>query len=188
MLSLCRLCTERYQQSQCCHSDSERAFVGTWVTNKVKEALSQGYIIKSIYEIWHFDSVSRYDPYMKSGGLFTEYINIFLEVKQEASGWPYWCVNEETKQYHDREGIRLDYDKIEKNLGLRSLAKLMLNSFWGKFGQRTNLTQTTYISDPADFFDMMTSDQQQVKNVRFVNNESVQLDWVYNCCVFNYCW
>lgn len=56
----------------------------------------------------------------------------------------------------------------------------MLNSFWGKFGQRTNLTQTTYISDPLEFFDMMTSDKQKVKNIQFVNNESLKLDWVYN--------
>lgn len=26
----------------------------------------------------------------------------------------------------------------------------------------------------------MTSDQQEVKNVRFINNETVQLDWMYN--------
>lgn len=41
------------------------------------------------------------------------------------------------------------------------------------------MTQTSYISDPTEFFDMMTSDQQEVKNVRFVNDESVQLDWRY---------
>ena len=42
------------------------------------------------------------------------------------------------------------------------------------------MTQTTHISDPFEFFDMMTSEQQEVKNVQFVNNESVKLDWVYN--------
>lgn len=112
-------------------------------------------------------------------------MNTFLKVKQEASGWSEWCVDETTKRqyiqdYYNKEGILLDYNQIEDNPGLRSLAKLMLNSFGGKFGQRTNLTQTTYISDPSEFFDMMTSDQQKVKNIRFVNEESVQLDWVYN--------
>lgn len=135
--------------------------------------------------MWHFEEVSRYDSGRKIGGLFTDYVNTFLKVKQEASGWPDWFVDEDTKhrfirEYQEMEGILLDDDKIVENLGLRSLAKLMLNSFWGKFGQRTNLTQTTYISDPLQFFDMMTSDQQKVKNVRFVNEESVQLDWVYD--------
>jgi len=56
----------------------------------------------------------------------------------------------------------------------------MLSSFLGIFGQRANLTQTTYISDHPELFDMMTFDQQKVKNVRFINDEPIQLDWVYN--------
>ena len=112
-------------------------------------------------------------------------MDTFLKVKQEASGWPDWCVNESTKlryinQYYEKEGILKDYNKIEENPGLRSLSKLMLNSFWGKFGQRSNLIQSTYTDDPVTFFDMMTSDKQDIKNVRFVSNEAVQLDWCYN--------
>jgi hypothetical protein len=185
MFCLCRTCTENYQQGPCEHNDSEREIIGTWVTDELKEAISQGYVLKTIYEVWHFDNISQYNTETKTGGIFTDYVNTFLKVKQQASGWPEWCVDESTKQkyihdYYNKEGIVLDYAKIEKNPGLRSLAKLMLNSFWGKFGQRTNLTQTTHTSDPAEFFDMMTSDQQKVKNVQFVNNESVKLEWVYN--------
>lgn len=36
------------------------------------------------------------------------------------------------------------------------------------------------MTDSKDFVDMMTSDQQKVKNVRFINDESVQLDWINN--------
>ena len=57
-------------------------------------------------------------------------------MKQEASGYPKECVTDEQKQryideYYEHEGIRLDPNKIEYNPGLRSLAKLMLNSLWG---------------------------------------------------------
>jgi len=34
------------------------------------------------------------------------------------------------RDYEAREGIILDPNEIEKNEGLRSIAKLMLNSFW----------------------------------------------------------
>ena len=61
------------------------------------------------------------------------------------------------RQYNDKEGIHLDYHSIKKNPSLRSLAKLMLNLFWGKMGQRYNLTWTTYIDDPKQFMDMITS-------------------------------
>jgi hypothetical protein len=36
------------------------------------------------------------------------------------------------EEYHEKEGILLEKEKIKKNPGLRQLAKLMLNSFWGK--------------------------------------------------------
>ncbi|XP_060588537.1 uncharacterized protein LOC132743952 [Ruditapes philippinarum] len=185
MFSLCRTCSETYENGKCQHDDNERAITGTWVTDEVKMALSQGYRLLNVYEVWHFDEMAQYDPHTKTGGLFTEYVNTFLKVKQEASGWPDWCKTETDRhkyiqEYFDKEGILLDYDKIEENPGLRLLAKIILNSFWGKFGQRSNLTQTTFIDDPVQFIDMMTSDQQEIKNVRFINDEAVQLDWAYN--------
>ena len=184
MFSLCCSCGENYQ-STCTHTDDERSILGTWVTDELNMALSVGYTIEKIFEVWHFDKISRYDQSTKTGGVFTEYVNTFLKVKQEASGWPIWCKTEDDKKkyikkYFDKEGILLECNKIRKNPGLRLIAKIILNSFWGKFGQRSNLTQTTYIDDPEEFMDMMTSDNQEIKNVRFVNDQAVQLDWVYN--------
>ena len=82
-----------------------------------------------------------YDKETRTGGLFTSYIDRFLQLKQEASGYPEWCVTMEDKQryiedYYKNEGIRLDPDNIKKNPGMRSLTKLCLNSMWGKFSPR----------------------------------------------------
>jgi hypothetical protein len=57
------------------------------------------------------------------------------------------------RDYHEKEGILLDYNNIKNNPGLTALAKLMLNSFWGKFGQRSNMPQIKYISEPVEYFD-----------------------------------
>lgn len=54
IFSLCRMCSETFQQTPCNHSVPERAFVGTWVTDEIKEAISQGYVIQNIYEVWPF--------------------------------------------------------------------------------------------------------------------------------------
>ena len=129
---LCRTCADLQQTTPCVHNTEERVLEGTWVTDEIKVACRKGYQIISIYEVRHFNTTSQYDPASKTGGLFTGYIDKFLKLKQQASGWPSWCVNEEDRQryideYQHREGIRLDYHAIEKNPGLRSLAKLMLN-------------------------------------------------------------
>ena len=184
MFALCKSCAENMQQTPCVHEDDERAMVGTWTTMEIAKARSLGYVVLDTYEVWHFNQTAQYDPQTKTGGLFTDYINTFLKLKQEASGWPKWVSSEEQRQeyiqsYYQHEGIMLDYNKIEKNPGLRALAKLMLNSFWGKFGQRSNLVQSQVTDDPAKYFDILTSDKQEVTDVNFVSEEMVEMKWKY---------
>jgi len=70
---------------------------------------------------------------INSGGLFAEYVNMFLKQKQESSGYPSWVQSEDDKEkyiedYRSAEGIALGKTSISKNSGQRSLAKLKLNS------------------------------------------------------------
>ena len=130
MFPLCKTCADTCNQTPCTHTDSERAMQGTWCSVELQKASEKGYQILQLHEVWHFSQTSD--------GLFADYINTFLKIKQEASGYPKGVTTEEQEQryieeYFEREGIRLDPDKIEYNPGLRALAKLMLNSFWGKY-------------------------------------------------------
>ena len=82
--------------------------------------------------MYHWESTSQYDPETRKGGLFSSFIDVFLKMKQEASGWPEWCTTENDKanyirEYESREGVCLDKSNIEKNPGKRSLSKLLLN-------------------------------------------------------------
>ena len=137
MFSLCRTCTQNLQQEQCKHSDEERALSETWVSLEIAKAIEKGYKVMEIYEVWHFSALSS--------DLFKDYINTFLKIKQEASGWPSHCTTEELKQkyikdYFEHEGILLDYNSIEHNPGLRGLAKLMLNSFFWEIWRENKQT------------------------------------------------
>ena len=141
---LCRTCVDSLNQEPCKCSDKDRAFIGTYCTPELEKALEKGYQIAKIYEVYHWDETSQYDPESKTGGLFTQYINMFLKIKQEASGRPSHVkteqdLEENIRLYEEKEGIRLDPDNIEFNAGLRNLGKLLLNSFWGKLAQRRNL-------------------------------------------------
>ncbi|MCG8432162.1 MAG: hypothetical protein MJA29_13455, partial [Candidatus Omnitrophica bacterium] len=184
MFACCKTCAETLNQGNCSHTQEERAFVGTWVTDEVKKALELGYEILEMYEIWHFEEISQYNPETLKGGLFSQYIDCFLKLKQEASGWPGWCTDDGKKRayvrkYLENEGIMLDEKNIEKNPGKRALAKLMLNSFWGKFGQNCNKTQVTYITDPKEYFDLLLDDTVEVTNIRYIGEETVEMTWHY---------
>ena len=117
----------------CPHSDADRTLRGTWCTPKLVKAVKKGYTLIKIDEVWHFP------PEQRQTGLFANYVNTWLKLKQESAGWPSWCQTLEQKRdyilhYQEREGIRLDISSIVKNPGRKATAKLMLNSFWGKFG------------------------------------------------------
>lgn len=63
---------------------------------------------------------------------------MLLKIKQESSGWPKNCDTSEKKEayikeYFEREGVKLDADLISKNPGRRQVAKLALNSLWGRY-------------------------------------------------------
>lgn len=126
MFPLCRTCAETLQQTPCEHSEEQRMLSGTWCSIEIDKALDLGYQMIRMVEVWHFSQ--------KSSDLFTGYIDTFLKIKQEASGWPSWCQSDEQnrqyiREYKRKENIKLDQAKIRKNPGLRSLSKLMLNSF-----------------------------------------------------------
>ncbi|XP_055336572.1 uncharacterized protein LOC129587021 [Paramacrobiotus metropolitanus] len=121
---LCRTCMEKHLNNKCQHADCERTITGTWCTPEIQKALDNGYSIVRIFEVWHFDK--------HEDRLFENYINQFLKLKTEASGWPAEVQSETEKRkyiqdFKDHENIDLEYDKVNPNPGLRALAKLCLN-------------------------------------------------------------
>ncbi|XP_060564754.1 uncharacterized protein LOC132723964 [Ruditapes philippinarum] len=117
---LCRTCADTENQNPCACSEQERELTGTWCTPEIQTAVKLGYQIKKIYEVYHWEESTQYDPKTGSGGLFANYINTFLKFKQEASGSPDWIHNEQdmtnyVSQYLQKEGVSLDRANISKN-------------------------------------------------------------------------
>ena len=132
LFPLCRTCAETCQQTPCDHTDEERMLTGTWVSLEIEKALSLGYRMVKKYSAWHFPETTQYDPETSEGGLWAQYTDLWLKLKQEASGYPSWCQSEAdrrryVREYEEKENIRLDPAKIRHNPGLRSLSKMMLN-------------------------------------------------------------
>ncbi|XP_036147283.1 uncharacterized protein LOC118647134 [Monomorium pharaonis] len=182
IFGLCRSCYETFSTLPCTHdSPSDREFEGTWVSCELRKAVEKGYFVTEVSEIWQYN-VTRYDPGTRQGGLFAEYINTFLQLKQEASGWPSECQDDEAKErylreYEKTEGIVLEKNNIARNSGLRSVAKLCLNSFWGKFGQRANLPKTEIVKTFHHFATLLTSPEHEITGILPVNDEVMYVSW-----------
>ena len=183
LFALCKTCAFN-RLDECNHSDEDKALEGTWCTLELNEAVNQGYKITKIYEVWHFESTSKYNKNTKSGGIFTSYINMFLKGKQEASGYPKDVVTDQDKQryiddYFENEGVKLDKSKIKLNEGMRTICKLLLNSFWGRFGMNSNKQQYKLIRDPCEWLALIADDQYKVQSADFTNKKFLQVYYTH---------
>lgn len=184
MFTLCAACVQEqlelpwHQRTNLCkHSDKERALKGTWCTEEIKKAVEKGYKVLKIHEVWQWDEKHR------KTGLFAPYVNKFLKAKQEAGGWPSDVQTEEQKikyvtEYENHEGIKLDPDMIKPNPGRKQVAKVMLNSFWGKFGEADNKPTTKTLQRVEDWEKWVNDDTIIIKNVNVYSEDVLELSYV----------
>jgi len=182
MFPLCVHCANDKNQNQCICDD--RSFIGTWTTVELKKAIEKGYIIDKIYEVYHYEPDKR--------KLFKKYVDMWLKIKQEASGWPKWVTDENSKleyikKYEDREGIKLEYDKINKNDALRYIAKIMLNSYWGKLAQKPNQTKTEIIKTYDHYWSIISDLKKEVKGEFMANDDTLILSWKFKNDSHSHC-
>ncbi|KAI1289515.1 putative DNA polymerase [Halotydeus destructor] len=229
LFPLCALCADTSSLDNCYHSDEERALNGTWASPEVYKAMRLGYQLLRVNEVLHYD---RSDD-----KLFHEYINMWLKIKQEASGWPSWVQKEQARgktiateaengfierimnttgtrltreeiesgagwppyvkakqqegeaiaraaedkyiaDYLENEGIRLDRTKISKNPGRRSIAKLMLNSFYGKFAQRPNLPKTKIVYSYREYMEIFNNPKYEIVGEHDTGLDSLIINYI----------
>jgi hypothetical protein len=152
---------------RCPHTDAERSLTGTWVTSELHKALEVRYQLDQIYEVWHFPESSQ--------NLFASYINTFLKIKQEASGFPDQCQTAQQQQDYieeiqQREGIMMNLLDIEKNPVRQTIAKLFLNCLWGKFAQRLQLPKCQYLTEEAELQEKLNDSTLEIKGIELLEN------------------
>ena len=174
---LCMACVQEEQPKPmlersplCQHSSHQRQLRGTWCTPEIKKAIEKGYILVRIHEVWHFPE--------RRTGLFQPYVDTWLKLKQESAGWPRWCTTQADKdryvnQHKEKEGITLE--NVQKNPGRKQVAKLMLNSFWGKFGERSNKAKTEQITQPHELYKILTDSAVELNALRICTDDILEV-------------
>jgi hypothetical protein len=73
---LCKTCAEVQNNGECQHSDDERSWIACYTHAELNKALSLGYTVVDVFEVWHYTK-------WKSGadGLFTGYMDTFIKLK-----------------------------------------------------------------------------------------------------------
>lgn len=53
----------------------------------------------------------------------------------------------------------------------------MFKQSLGKFGQRSNMNQTKYVTEPTEFYKILLDDTVSNLNIQFVNDDMVQMTY-----------
>jgi hypothetical protein len=123
----------------------------------------ENYYVTSV-ELWYalrtgcyrVTKVYELHKYEASTDLFKSYISRWLKLKIEASGWKDQMPWDEFEDYHrDNLGINLKREDMVKNVGKKEVAKLLLNSLWGKLGQS--------VKQKLQHFNANSSDAKKMK-------------------------
>jgi hypothetical protein len=147
---------------------------GTWTSVEVNKAVQMGYVVEKVFETWHYQS---------STSLFKGYVERFTKMKQEASGFPDDVVGDAEKEvafcaaFHARMGISLDRASVAHNAGRRALAKLCLNSLWGKFGQRCNLLATKLVYTNAQLIKLLEDPRYDTSYIEPVTDLATEVGY-----------
>lgn len=146
---------------------------GCWGTEELYLAMQNGYTVDEIYELYYWDERNYSNLH------FAAYVNYFFQLKQEAEGWKKLGATSETPSEEEQNELverlyvqngylaRIRPNKVRKNAVLRSLAKLYLNSLWGKFAQKSAKTQHTTIYGTQQFLALWNNKKIDQSNCKF---------------------
>ena len=123
-----------------------------------------------------------YDQATSEGGLLAQYMNTFMKIKMEASGYPVGCTTPKEKtafieRVREHDGIYLSYDDIVYNAGRRTVAKLCLNNMWGKFAQNPDICTKEFVTEPHKFFELISDDTYDVSDVQIINDDCLYVTY-----------
>jgi len=150
----------------------------SYTSLELQKAIEIGYHVTKVYEMLKWEDECR--------GIFNDYVRKFLQIKQQAAGWPEVDMTEGQKaeylnEYFEHEGVRLDPSKIAENDGLYATAKFYLNSLWGKFGQRfaEELSQTSILFSGVAEDELAMNKAQcsgRMTDISIINEECVVMN------------
>ena len=95
--------------------------------DEVRKAVEMGYGLVGVLEFWEY-KVTCFDRDTNSGGFFAEYVNMFVKLKQQSSGYPSWVQSkaDKAKYIEARRGNCFGQGVDFKKFGAKNFGKIKI--------------------------------------------------------------
>ena len=145
----------------------------TFASPELKYAIEEGYKITKIYNVYSYEGRT---------GIFKDYVEFFYKMKIENTQFytPEEC--EEINKGFQSKGLNIEIksENTSDNPGLRGVAKLFLNSLWGKFGQRDIMTEYTYVRSKKELIKYTTNPDICIVNTHGIHENLMEVHYIRN--------
>jgi len=150
-----------------------KTMTGSWGTEELRLAVSCGYEILEVYELYHWDTTQRSDK------LFRGYIGFFLRMKMESEGWKKLGASSDSPDEEEKDRLvqklykeceQLVYirkEHVEVNPVNRAIGKMYLNSLWGKLCQKPRMEEYVTLYGLQQFISIYYDPEVEKKNLNF---------------------
>ncbi len=163
LFPLCGKCGVDRSTDPCQHSDDQRTITGTWFTEEIKLAVEKGYRVTKIYQVMHF--------LQRSKDLFRGYVQTFYKLKLIASGLPKSLKSDEEimgflQEVYEKNGFYLTREDFSNpSKARRWLTKIMLNSFYGRFGMREDRKKAEFVCSNHDLSKLLQDTHVEITSI-----------------------
>lgn len=140
-----------------------------WHTSvELREAVQQGYVVRAKGMYW-WPRTTR--------DLFRTYVLHWYKQKVQYSGFPSTCHDRAAylAELRVRYGIVLEEHEVHKDDAMRSVAKIMLNSLWGKFGQDPVRVSTEFLNTSSAVMDVLNDTDHLILSMRPIGTDVIEV-------------
>ena len=136
MFVLCKKCAETESSTPCGHSDNDRSLTGTWISVELQKAVSVGYNILKVYEVWQYDTTTVFDSATGDGGLFAMYMNTFIAYVTGRNDTEVYrsyfihSVNQMKLQYINKQSSMSDIIMNNTGIGIIKIRMIIFSLFY----------------------------------------------------------
>lgn len=144
-------------------------FKASFDTPEILRAVRAGWRIIKVYRHWQFER----------DYVFKDYVRVFMKKKLEASGVPAHKREEYISESLRTLGVELNRNKLSEhdNNGMRTVAKLALNSSYGKLGERDQYNETAIVTSPQEWLKITTNDNHELIDWEFFNDKCAVVEY-----------
>jgi hypothetical protein len=173
--SLCRTCCVK-KLNECTHTGVERYITGTYTVPEINYALSLGYDIVKIYEIWNYRTM---------GNIFGNVYKLLIRNKIKFSGLPKTVQQDEFEEYAFCQAINsqlglpsslaLFPDDLVRDDKKRQFFKLLGNAIIGKLGQNSEFPKDHFVHSESEILKYVKDKNSTIEDIELVNSDTIYL-------------